>query len=77
MDGEHYPPTTRWGLDVAADRGYEVVAALFIGGSEKLAAGGRVDLGNVPVDTVKGDVGAALAEAIARHQPVAIVDLSD
>jgi cyclic 2,3-diphosphoglycerate synthetase len=77
VDGEHYPPTTRWGLDVAADRGYEVVAALFIGGSEKLAAGGRVDLGNVPVDTVKGDVGAALAEAIARHQPVAIVDLSD
>jgi cyclic 2,3-diphosphoglycerate synthetase len=77
VDGEHYPPTTRWGLDVARDRGYEIVAALFLGGSEKVAAGGHVDLGAVPVDTVQGDPATALADALARHGPEVVVDLSD
>jgi cyclic 2,3-diphosphoglycerate synthetase len=77
VDGEHYPPTTRWGLDVARDRGYEVVAALFLGGSEKVAAGGKVDLGAISVDTVKGDPGMALTDAIERHNPQAVLDLSD
>jgi cyclic 2,3-diphosphoglycerate synthase len=77
VDGEHYPPTTRWGLEVARSRGYEVVAALFLGGTEKVAAGGRVDLGDVPVDRVNGHLGEALAEALARHRPEAVLDLSD
>jgi cyclic 2,3-diphosphoglycerate synthetase len=77
VDGEHYPPTTRWGLDVARERGYEIVAALFLGGSEKVAAGGRVDLGSVPVDRVREDLAATLRETIARHRPEALVDLSD
>jgi cyclic 2,3-diphosphoglycerate synthetase len=77
VDGEHYPPTTRWGLEVARSRGYEVVAALFLGGTEKVAAGGRVDLGDVPVDKVQGHPGEALAEALARHRPEAVLDLSD
>jgi cyclic 2,3-diphosphoglycerate synthetase len=77
VDGEHYPPTTRWGLDVARERGYEVVAALFLGGSEKVAAGERVDLGSVPVDIVDGDLGMALSEALAHHRPEAVLDLSD
>jgi cyclic 2,3-diphosphoglycerate synthetase len=77
VDGEHYPPTTRWGLDVARDRGYEIVAALFLGGTEKVAAGGHVDLGSVPVDRVNGDLATALSEAMARHRPEAVLDLSD
>ena len=40
VDGEHYPPVTRAALEVAAERGHEVVAALLVGGTEKLAAGG-------------------------------------
>jgi cyclic 2,3-diphosphoglycerate synthetase len=77
VDGEHYPPTTRWGLSIARERGYEVVAALFLGGSEKLAARGKVDLGDVQVDRVHDDLGAALHQAVARHSPEAILDLSD
>lgn len=77
VDGEHYPPTTRWGLDVARDRGYDVVAALFLGGSEKVAAGGSVDLGTVPVDMVKGDLEMAVSEALAQYRPEAVLDLSD
>jgi cyclic 2,3-diphosphoglycerate synthetase len=77
VDGEHYPPTTRWGLDVARERGYEVVAALFVGGSEKVAADGTIDLGGISVDAVKGDPAAALTDAIERHAPEAILDLSD
>lgn len=53
------------------------MAALFLGGTEKVAEGGRVDLGDVPVDRVKGHLGEALAEALARHRPEAVLDLSD
>lgn len=53
------------------------MAALFLGGTEKVAAGGRVDLGDVPVDRVQGHLGEALAEALARHRPEAVLDLSD
>ncbi len=52
VDGEHYPPVTRAALAVAAERGHEVVAALLVGGTEKLGAGGGLpDLG------VPGSVG--------------------
>ena len=47
VDGEHHPPVTRAALEVAAERGHEVVAALLVGGTEKLVAG-VPDLG-VPV----------------------------
>lgn len=53
------------------------MAALFLGGTEKVAAGGRVDLGDVPVDRVQGHLGEALAEALAQHRPEAVLDLSD
>ena len=39
VDGEHYPPVTRWAIETARERGHEVVAALFVGGVEKLAPG--------------------------------------
>jgi predicted GTPase len=34
IDGEHYPPVTRWAVEVAGERGFEVVAALLVGGTE-------------------------------------------
>ena len=37
VDGEHYPPVTRWGLETARERGHDVVGALLVGGNEKLA----------------------------------------
>ena len=76
VDGEHYPPTTRWALDVARERGYEVVAALFMGGTEKIGPGETPDLG-VPVDVASADLEQSIRGAIERHGPEVILDLSD
>ncbi|HEV2952339.1 MAG TPA: 2,3-diphosphoglycerate synthetase, partial [Actinomycetota bacterium] len=37
VDGEHYPPVTRAALDAATERGHDVVTAILVGGTEKLA----------------------------------------
>jgi cyclic 2,3-diphosphoglycerate synthetase len=76
VDGEHYPPVTRWAIDVARERGYDVVAALLVGGSEKLAQGETPDLG-VPVQVAGTDRMRSLREAIDAERPDAILDLSD
>jgi cyclic 2,3-diphosphoglycerate synthetase len=79
VDGEHYPPVTRWGIDVARSRGLDPVAALLVGGLEKIAAGETPDLG-VPLRTVTGDPMSALAAAIDELAPIgldAVLDLSD
>ena len=69
VDGEHYPPVTRAALAVAAERGHEVVAALLVGGTEKLGAGGALpDLG-VPVRLAAADRMVALRQAIADLAP--------
>jgi cyclic 2,3-diphosphoglycerate synthetase len=75
VDGEHYPPVTRWAIDVARDRGYDVVAAVLLGGTEKLAADEVPDLG-VPV-RVADDRAEAVASAIAELDPDVVLDLSD
>jgi cyclic 2,3-diphosphoglycerate synthase len=78
VDGEHYPPITRAALDTARARGHEIVAALLVGGTEKLPAGGDPpDLG-VPVRIVVADQPMhALRVAIAELSPELILDLSD
>lgn len=76
VDGEHYPPTTRWALDVARERGYDVVACLFMGGTEKIGPGEIPDLG-VPVETVHGDLRSTILEATKTHGAEVILDLSD
>ncbi len=76
VDGEHYPPVTRWGIDVARDRGLQPVLALMLGGTEKVRAGEVPDLG-VPVRRVSGPRSQALAEAIETSRPDGVLDLSD
>lgn len=75
IDGEHQPAVTGWAVDVARERGYVVVAAMFLGGSEKGGVG-SLDLG-VEVRGSGDDVAGALGRSIARHQPDAVLDLSD
>ncbi len=77
VDGEHYPPVTRWGLEVARDAGYEILAALMVGGAEKLDRDHGLDLGDVPVRRAEADPMRALAAAIAELAPDAVLDLSD
>ena len=76
VDGEHYPPVTRWALAAARTMGHEVLAALLVGGAEKLAAGGALELG-VPVRRSGDDVRAALGAAIDELRPEGVLDLSD
>jgi cyclic 2,3-diphosphoglycerate synthase len=64
VDGEHYPPVVR---DALRDLPYDVVAAVLVGGSEKLRGGEEY---GVPLAL---DVEAAVAE----HEPDVVVDLSD
>ncbi|HEV8564714.1 MAG TPA: 2,3-diphosphoglycerate synthetase [Actinomycetota bacterium] len=76
VDGEHYPPVTRWAVEVARERGLDPVAALLVGGGEKLAAADELDLG-IPVTRSDADRSASLRAAIAAHRPGAVLDLSD
>jgi len=64
IDGEHYAPVVR---DALRELPYDVVAAVLVGGTEKLRGG--EDYG-VPL-------AAGLEEAIADHRPELVVDLSD
>jgi cyclic 2,3-diphosphoglycerate synthetase len=64
VDGEHYAPVVR---DALAELPYEFVAAVLIGGREKLLGG--EDYG-VPLV-------ADVESAIAKHAPEVVVDLSD
>jgi cyclic 2,3-diphosphoglycerate synthase len=64
VDGEHYPPVVRGAL---AELPYDVVAAVCVGGVEKLR--GDADYG-IPLAT-------DLEEAIDRYRPELVVDLSD
>jgi cyclic 2,3-diphosphoglycerate synthase len=80
VDGEHYPTVTRWGVASAVAAGHEVVAALAVGGVEKLDAARAIDLDPVPVlrpDASDPDARAALASALADLRPDAVLDLSD
>ena len=64
IDGEHYAPVVR---DALREVPYDVVAAVLVGGTEKLLGG--EDYG-VPL-------AAGLDEAIAEHRPEVVLDLSD
>ena len=77
VDGEHYPPTTRWALQTARAEGLDVVACLFVGGTEKVAPGELPDLGPVPVEAAGPDLVGSVRDAIRRHGPEAVLDLSD
>jgi len=76
VDGEHYPAVTRWGIEAARAMGHEVLAALFLGGTEKIDAGGLPDLG-VETLTAADSLPEGLANAIERVRPEAVLDLSD
>ncbi len=73
VDGEHYPPVVRAALEQAGV-GADVVAALLLGGTEKLS--GVPEFG-VPLERVAGDAAASMLAAAARHGADRILDLSD
>jgi len=83
IDGEHYPPVVRDALRHASDT-YELRAAVFLGGSEKIERAGLLGraegLYGLPVMFADGaveDWPAGLEEAIDKYHPAVVVDLSD
>jgi cyclic 2,3-diphosphoglycerate synthase len=76
VDGEHYPPVTRWGILAARSAGHDPLAALFVGGTEKVSGSEPPDLG-IPALVAGEDRAAALAAAIDELRPDAVLDLSD
>jgi cyclic 2,3-diphosphoglycerate synthase len=73
VDGEHYPPVVRAAI-AAANRADLVVAALLLGGTEKLR--GEPDYG-LPLEHAGADAGAAMVAAAAKHAAERVIDLSD
>lgn len=74
VDGEHYPSVTVDAVAQLEQRGYQVVAAVFLGGGEKLAA--PLELGEIPV-VVEPTPVQALLRAIASYSPELALELSD
>jgi cyclic 2,3-diphosphoglycerate synthetase len=81
VDGEHYPPVTRWGLEHARSLGYEIALAWMVGGSEKLSDRPELtDLGPVPVvsSSPESDLARDLERTLGAHGPFqGVLDLSD
>jgi len=74
IDGEHYPPVVKGAIE-ALSRDHDVVAAAFVGGTEKVDPAFS-DAYGVPV--VRGTSAAgALREALSMYAPDVVVDLSD
>src|SRR5918992_440890 len=76
VDGEHYPPVTEAALDQLAAAGHEILAAVLVGGKEKLATGGLDVLGSIAV-LGGDDPRRVLDQAIRDRAPDCVLDLSD
>jgi len=75
IDGEHYPPVVRFALGELAAT-HTVVAAVFIGGTEKVDAAASESVYGLPV-VVGPSREAALREALSTFSPEVVIDLSD
>jgi len=77
IDGEHYLPVNQGGIDhVRQVRGYDVVAAVFIGGHEKIGTAEDLEKLGVPV-IIEPDPFKGIARALDEYKPDVVVDLSD
>jgi cyclic 2,3-diphosphoglycerate synthetase len=77
IDGEHYPPVVAAALTELSDAGYQITAALLVGGTEKLPADGISQLAGIPVISGVDDPRAALDAALGETGAERVVDLSD
>jgi cyclic 2,3-diphosphoglycerate synthase len=77
VDGEHYPSVTRWGVDAARTLGHDVLAAVFVGGSEKIDVRAPPDLGVRTIHPETGSVEGTLTAVLEELRPDAVLDLSD
>lgn len=77
IDGEHYLPVNQAALEyLHTEKKYDVVGAIFIGGTEKIGSMDDLKQLNIPVIWGK-DVSESILKAITLYQPDTMVDLSD
>ncbi|MBS3767364.1 MAG: cyclic 2,3-diphosphoglycerate synthetase [Candidatus Cloacimonetes bacterium] len=83
VDGEHYPPVTKWALQELENKGNKIVAVVFLGGTEKVEDAEK-ELKDDQLDHKiymgESNLESALElieKAIDKHQPDVAVDLSD
>lgn len=75
IDGEHYPPVVRFAMEQLSED-HEVVAAAFLGGTEKVDFESGMETYGVPL--VWAETAAeAVTAVIEAHKPELVVDLSD
>ena len=75
IDGEHYPPVVRFALEQLSAE-HEIVAAAFLGGTEKVDLDSGHETYGVPLVSAEG-AEEAVATAIEQYGPDLVVDLSD
>lgn len=76
IDGEHYLPVIEEALDrLHSDHNLELLAAVFVGGQEKITEGGLPALDYPLIAEATPEAG--ILKAIERFEPVWLVDLSD
>ena len=77
IDGEHYPPVVRHALDVLRhDEGLEFVAAVFLGGTEKLTSSNALSTLGLPI-VHEPVLLRGVERALAEYKPQIVIDLSD
>ncbi|MBS3762065.1 MAG: cyclic 2,3-diphosphoglycerate synthetase [Planctomycetes bacterium] len=83
VDGEHYPPVTKWTVDELQKEGANIVALVFIGGTEKVEnaveeLGGDSTLWNVYVGgKQKEETLQVIRRVLKEAKPELVIDLSD
>lgn len=76
VDGEHHPPAVHDAIEDLREEGWEIVAAVYCGGAEKVDPADADNAYGVPL-VRDSDVVGALAEALRRFEPGVVWDLAD
>jgi cyclic 2,3-diphosphoglycerate synthetase len=79
VDGEHYPPVTRWALEELGNIGAEIVGLVFLGGTEKVQ-NAFDELKDYKVFAGANDFDEVLnliSSAVKETSPEVVIDLSD
>ena len=76
IDGEHYPPVIESALDEINRRDDEIVAVVFLGGTEKVRENNAYSELGYPIVQDKNYL-AAIERAVDQYKPDEVIDLSD
>lgn len=77
IDGEHYPPVIKQGLEIITrEYDYNIVGGVFLGGTEKIGQKEDFEILNIPL-IISKDIIKGVEIGIAKFKPDLVLDLSD